>query len=171
MCSSHFLYVMCCVSEIENGGGEGEGEDGVDELVNPEKKKKKTPAEGYESGVTLLFKQAKASEFIMGDKAIHLLNNCHEIVLDEARIRKHPKTTVEIVECCKDIKVLGMKELRALKKWREALRKDFEERDQKNGKDQHDEDDKGEDGQNGQESGGQSHTHTSFIAPLASAYF
>ena len=111
-----------------------ETEDADNELVNPEKKKKKAPAEGYESGVTLLFKQAKASEFIMGDKAIHLLNNCHEIVLDEARIRKHKKTTNEIVECCKDIKVLGMKELRLLKKWREQLRKDFEEMDKKKSK-------------------------------------
>ena len=99
------------------------------EIINPEKKKKKAPAEGYESGSMLLFKQAKASEFIMGDKAIHLLNNCYEIVLDEARIRKHKTTTPEIVECCKDIKVLGMKELRLLKKWREALRKDFEKMD------------------------------------------
>ena len=72
--------------EIEKDGGDGEGEEeeGADELINPDKKKK-APAEGYESGVTLLFKQAKASDFIMGDKAIHLLNNCHEIVLDEAR--------------------------------------------------------------------------------------
>ena len=71
--------------EIEKGGGEGEEEEeGANELLNPDKKKK-APAEGYESGVTLLFKQAKASDFIMGDKAIHLLNNCHEIVLDEAR--------------------------------------------------------------------------------------
>ena len=35
------------------------------ELVNPERKKK-APAEGYETGQTLLYNKAKASEFIMG---------------------------------------------------------------------------------------------------------
>ena len=50
------------------------------ELINPERKKK-APAEGYESGTTLLFKVTKASDFIMGDKPIHVLNNCHEITL------------------------------------------------------------------------------------------
>ena len=83
-CSEKFS-ILIPFSEIEKDGGDGEEEEeGADELLNPDKKKK-APAEGYESGVTLLFKQAKASDFIMGDKAIHLLNNCHEIVLDEAR--------------------------------------------------------------------------------------
>merc|ERR1712060_386616 len=92
---------------------------------------KKSAADGYEEGATLLFKVAKASDFILGDKPIHVLNNCHEIQLDEERIRKHKKTTTEIVECCKDIKVLGIKELRLLKKWRELLRCDFESQTEK----------------------------------------
>ena len=55
--------------------------------INPEKKKR-AAAEGYEdTATTLLFKQEKASEFI------HILNNCHEIVVDQARIKKHKKTT------------------------------------------------------------------------------
>jgi len=104
-----------------------------DELINPERKKK-APAEGYETGQTLLYNKAKASEFIAGDKPIHILNNCHEIVLDESRIKKHPKTTQEIVECCKDIRVLGVKELRSLKKWREILKADFEKAAEKKAK-------------------------------------
>ena len=98
-----------------------------DELVNPEKKKK-APAEGYETGQTLLYKKANASDFILEDKPIHVLNNCHEIVLDEPWIRKHAKTTFEIKECCKDLRVLGMKELRLLKKWRETLKIEHEKR-------------------------------------------
>ena len=41
------------------------------ELVNPERKKK-APAEGYETGQTLLYNKAKASEFIVG---VSLFNN------------------------------------------------------------------------------------------------
>ena len=99
----------------------------ANELINPEKKKK-AAAEGYETGQTLLFKKANASQFIIEDRPIHVLNNCHEIVLDESWIRKHPKTTFEVKECCKDLRVLGMKELRLLKKWREALKIDHEQK-------------------------------------------
>ena len=101
------------------------------ELINPEKKKK-PGSEGYHDGATMLYKEAKASEFIMGSAHIEILNTCNKIVLDAPRIVKHKRTTAEIKECLNDIKVLGMKEFRMLKKWRDALRKEFEAEDEKN---------------------------------------
>jgi len=121
-----FLDAKHVFSEVDDAQDDDEADAAADrELINPEKKKRKAPAQGYETGATVLYKKAKASEFIMEDKPIHILNNYNEIHLDEPRIYKHAKTTKEIVECCKDIKVLGMKELRLLKKWREALRAEF----------------------------------------------
>lgn len=99
------------------------------EIINPEKVKKKPISAGYEDGRTLLFKEAKASAFIMGDDQIKILNDCNRIILDTPRIREHPKTTKEIKECVKDLKVLGIRDLRSLKKWQACLRKDFEAED------------------------------------------
>merc|ERR1712013_51016 len=56
----------------------------------------------------------------------------NSIVIDTPRIDKHKKTTDEIRACIKDIKVLGMKELRSLKKWKDALKKEFDEIDEAN---------------------------------------
>merc|ERR1712156_848514 len=100
------------------------------EIVNPEKKRKNR--EGYDDTATdkgFIFKEAKASDFIMGKNHIQILNECNSIVIDTPRINKHAKTTAEIRECLKDLKVLGMKELRALKKWKDSLKKEFDELD------------------------------------------
>jgi len=100
------------------------------DIVNPEKIKKNR--DGYEDAATdkgFLYKEAKASDFIMGKEHVKILNECNSIIIDTPRIAKHPKTTEEIKECIKDLKVLGMKELRALKKWKDALKKDFDELD------------------------------------------
>jgi len=102
------------------------------ELINPEKVKKKKHREGYEDDATVLYKEAKASDFIMGKDPIVILNESNAIVLDTPRIIKHDKTTDEIKECIKDLRVLGMKELRLLKKWRDALRKEFDQLDDDN---------------------------------------
>ena len=101
------------------------------DILNPEKKKKKAHREGYDDGATMLYKEAKASEFIMGhnNETIRILNESNAIVIDTPRIEKHAKTTSEIKECLKDLKVLGMKDLRLLKKWRDALKKEFESLD------------------------------------------
>merc|ERR1711874_835010 len=89
-------------------------------------------SEGYADGATVLYSEAKASDFIMGDNQVQILNSANKMGLDTPRIVKHQRTTQEVKECCKDLKVLGMKELRSLKKWRDALRKEFEEEDKKN---------------------------------------
>jgi len=102
------------------------------ELINPEKVKKKKHRTGYEDDATILYKEAKASDFIMGKDSIVILNGSNAIVLDTPRIIKHPRTTDEVKECLKDLKVLGMKELRLLKKWRDALKKEFDELDDEN---------------------------------------
>jgi AdoMet-dependent rRNA methyltransferase SPB1 len=95
------------------------------ELVNPERKKK-PGSQGYGDGVTVLYKEATATDFILGNNHIQILNDCNAIRLDDERFVSHARTTTEIKECIKDLKVLGMKELRLLKKWRDALRKEFE---------------------------------------------
>jgi len=51
------------------------------------------------------------------------LQNASEIVIDDETIDKHEKTTKEIRECCKDIKVLGRKDLKLLLNWWKALKK------------------------------------------------
>merc|ERR1712058_202398 len=96
------------------------------------KEEKEGHREGYDDGATMLYKEANASDFIMGSDTIKILNESNAIVIDTPRIEKHPRTTVEIKECLKDLKVLGMKDLRMLKKWRDALRKEFQELDEEN---------------------------------------
>ena len=122
-----FLDPKCVFSDVE-----GLEEKQHKDIINPEKKKNQKNREGYEDGATVLYKEAKASDFIMGKQTVQILNECNSIVLDTPRIDKHKRTTDEVRECVKDLKVLGMKELRMLKKWKDALKKEFDELDEAN---------------------------------------
>ncbi|XP_011640902.1 pre-rRNA processing protein FTSJ3, partial [Pogonomyrmex barbatus] len=91
-------------------------------ILYPEKQKK-PKVEGYPENDYTLYHKLSAKEFIACEDEIKALQNASEIVIDDEIIDKHEKTTREIRECCRDIKVLGRKDLKLLLNWRKALKK------------------------------------------------
>ncbi|CAH0701775.1 unnamed protein product [Spodoptera exigua] len=86
-------------------------------ILHPEKQKK-AKAEGYLENDYTTHHKVMLSQFLNPDQdPIDLLQGCSEIVFDDKSVEEHPKTTAEIKECCKDIKVLGRKDLKALLSW------------------------------------------------------
>lgn len=89
-------------------------------LLNPEQKKIKP--EGYTDKDFSMRQILLVSEFIKNTNALNALQGIGEIEFDDPAIANHPKTTKEIKECCKDIKVLGRKDVRLLIAWWKILR-------------------------------------------------
>ncbi|XP_033884034.3 pre-rRNA 2'-O-ribose RNA methyltransferase FTSJ3 [Acipenser ruthenus] len=84
---------------------------------------KKAKAEGYTDGDLTLYHRFSITEFVKAENAVDFLSKANEITFDSKDLETHPATTVEIRECCRDVRVLGRKELRALLNWRSKLRK------------------------------------------------
>ncbi|XP_075698422.1 pre-rRNA 2'-O-ribose RNA methyltransferase FTSJ3 [Rhinoderma darwinii] len=82
---------------------------------------KKPKAEGYEEGP--VYQRASLVEFLKAQNPVDFLSKISEIVIDDQDLERHSATTDDIKECCKDIKVLGRKELRSLLSWRSKLRR------------------------------------------------
>ncbi|XP_061635933.1 pre-rRNA 2'-O-ribose RNA methyltransferase FTSJ3 isoform X2 [Phyllopteryx taeniolatus] len=91
----------------------------VKELV-PDKKPK---AEGYSDGDLTLFHSCTVMNFVKAENPVDFLGKASEITFDNPNLEAHSATTDEIKECCRDIKVLGRKELRMLLNWRTKLRR------------------------------------------------
>uniref|UniRef100_A0A0V0G7Y1 Putative rRNA methyltransferase n=1 Tax=Triatoma dimidiata TaxID=72491 RepID=A0A0V0G7Y1_TRIDM len=89
-------------------------------LLHPEKQKK-PKAEGY-SELRGVYHTVTATEFIKTKEPLSCLQIASCIKLDSDEIINHPETTNEIKECCKDIRVLGRKDIRALLAWGKTLR-------------------------------------------------
>ncbi|CAH0554387.1 unnamed protein product [Brassicogethes aeneus] len=89
-------------------------------VFHPEKKKK-DKAEGYADEDYTLYHKLKVSEFVKHENGIDVLQNANEITFDDPAILNHEKTTEEIKECCKDIKVLGRKDLKSILAWWKIL--------------------------------------------------
>ena len=91
-------------------------------LLKPVAQQKRPKAEGYKDGESLQFFTIKVSDFIRSSNHLEALSKAHEIVFDDDEVSNHPLTTFEIKECCKDIKVLGRKEILSLIRWRNKMR-------------------------------------------------
>lgn len=88
----------------------------------------KPKAGGYEDGITSLHKSAQISDFVRKENFVDILNTATVLSFNDPEIENHPLTTVEIKECCKDIKVLGRKDLKSLLSWRKAMQKCLDEK-------------------------------------------
>lgn len=92
-------------------------------LLHPEKKRIK--AEGYTENDFSLRHELPVSVFLQSANGLSALQGVSQIIFDNPTIEKHPKTTNEIKECCKDLKVLGRKDMRALLTWWKQLKAEF----------------------------------------------
>ncbi|XP_034438296.1 pre-rRNA 2'-O-ribose RNA methyltransferase FTSJ3 isoform X1 [Hippoglossus hippoglossus] len=84
---------------------------------------KKPKAEGYTDGDLTLYHSFTVTSFLRAENPIDFLSKASEISFDNPDLESHSATSIEIKECCRDIKVLGRKELRLLLSWRSKLRR------------------------------------------------
>ncbi|NXJ84936.1 SPB1 protein, partial [Trogon melanurus] len=91
----------------------------VSELIS----KKKPKAEGYADGDMTLYHRFTLMDFLKAPNPVDFLSKANEITLGDGELEHHSSTTEELRQCCKDIRVLGRKELRALLNWRTKLRR------------------------------------------------
>jgi len=89
-------------------------------VIHPTKKQQ-PKAVGYDEGIVQLHQKLPASQFIKDANYLELLGGANEVVLDDPVIAEHEKTTTEIRECLKDIRVLGKKEIRTIINWRKKM--------------------------------------------------
>lgn len=93
-------------------------------VFHPEKTKK-GKAEGYPENDATLYHTVSVLDFVKHENAIDILQTASAIIFDDEAIKSHEKTTKEIIECCKDIKVLGRKDLRQIISWWKVLHEDY----------------------------------------------
>ncbi|XP_012135253.2 pre-rRNA 2'-O-ribose RNA methyltransferase FTSJ3 [Megachile rotundata] len=94
-------------------------------VLNPVQRKHK--AEGYPENDYTLYHTLSVKDFVAHENAVEALQTVSAIVFDDEKITNHELTTNEIKECCKDIKVLGKKDLRRLLKWWKSIKEALKE--------------------------------------------
>lgn len=96
------------------------------QVFNPEKHTRQR--EGYEEGNYLLYKEMDLLEFIKDDEPINRLGDLNKLVEPEKTnedwriLKKLRLWTPELLECIKDLKVLGKKEFKHILRFRKQAR-------------------------------------------------
>ena len=91
----------------------------------PITKQNKPKAMGYEENTLSVYKPVPVSTFLKEENFIPILNSCSELRLDMPEVAEHDLTVPEIQEFCKDVQLLGKKDVKTLLKWRAKMRTDF----------------------------------------------
>lgn len=94
-------------------------------------KKEKPNREGYDASSELLYKTCPASSFVKHERPIDALAKYNEFTFedeDSRRLLEHKSTSTEIVEACKDLKLLGKGDFKRLLRWRIMTRELFVEK-------------------------------------------
>lgn len=99
-------------------------------LLHPDKQKR-IKAEGYTQQDIALRNDLSATEFMRSENGLTALQGIGSIRIDDERISQHPKTTAEILECCKDIKVLGRKDIKGILAWWKAIKEEYYKEEEK----------------------------------------
>lgn len=119
--------------ELQDGNQEKQNEQ---KIYNPEKKKRKR--EGYEEGDYTQHKVTPIMEFVKSESPIDILATTNEFELDPedpdwALLSKLKKTNKELLDCFRDLKVLGRKEFKVILKWRKIARRLLKIEEESNG--------------------------------------
>ncbi len=98
-------------------------------VFNPEKKKRRR--EGYDEGDYTQFKTIPVLDFIKDEEPINILGTYNQLTIDKTdpqwkEIKTLKTTTKELLECLKDLKVLGKKDFKLILTWRKHSRAKLE---------------------------------------------
>ena len=94
-------------------------------ILKPEKHQRQR--QGYDDGVTLLYRTSTLAEFIASEDPMTFLGTFNAITTEDASskeyLEKEPKMTASMLLNLNDLKVLGKGEFKQLLKWRLKMRK------------------------------------------------
>ncbi|XP_055378508.1 pre-rRNA 2'-O-ribose RNA methyltransferase FTSJ3 [Condylostylus longicornis] len=99
-------------------------------LLHPENVKR-IKAEGYTEKEVSLRNEMSVIDFMENENPLLALQGAGSILINHEGVKNHPKTTLEILECCKDIKVLGRKDIKGLLLWHKHVRADLFKQEEK----------------------------------------